>query len=329
MQRHSLVAPEGAGRVDAYLAAALGISRARVQRLIEDGHVTVDGELTRRKQKLRGGEAVEVTVPPPPTVTLEPQDLGVPMLHVDEAVIVVDKPAGLVVHPSRGHPDGTLVNALLHLLPTQPDGEGAPDVEARVRPGIVHRLDKGTSGVMVAARTEDAQTALAAQFAAHTVDRRYCALVWGIPKLASGTIDEPLGRHAKDRKRFAVRPGGKRAVTHYEVVGEAAFGVSGDARGGRLSLIVCRLETGRTHQIRVHLAHQGHPLVGDPLYGPKRGVPVPLRELFGDLDHQLLHAFRLGFVHPQTKKRCRFTTPLPGDFQAIIDGLGLSSPVGA
>jgi len=226
----------------------------------------------------------------------------------------VNKPAGMVVHPAPGHASGTLVNAL---LPDLPD-----EAEDDPRPGIVHRLDRGTSGVLVVARTPDAHAALAAQFAAHSTERRYLALVWGTTRDLSGTIDAPLGRHPSDRKRFAVRPGGRRAITHWWRLAEVRLPEHRDG-GGVLSLIQCRLDTGRTHQVRVHLEHLGLSLLGDPTYGRKRAAPPALAEALATLDHPLLHAWVLAFTHPATGARMHFQTPPPPDFQAFLDTLSI------
>ena len=312
---HALIAPAGAGRLDRWLAGALPGSRSRIAALIEGSRVMVDGRPGRAAQRLSGGERVEVEVDQPPPPALLPQDLDVPVLYQDEAVIVVNKPAGLVVHPAAGHRDGTLVNALL------PDLEAALDEEAPERPGIVHRLDRGTSGVLVVARTAEAMSALAAQFAEHSVERRYLALVWGEPRDAAGTVDAPLGRHPTDRKRFAVVRSGRRAVTHWRRLQTARI-VSG--RGSLpLSLLECRLETGRTHQVRVHLAELGHPVVGDPVYGRRGAPPEPLRAALAGLDHQLLHAAVLGFTHPLSGERLRWETPPPADYLAVLAAVGL------
>lgn len=314
-----LVAPAGAGRLDAWLAGELPVSRSRLAALIKAGAVTVDGEAVKPRHRLLGGEAVRAELPPPPPSELRAQDLPLDILHEDEALLVVDKAAGMVVHPARGHPDGTLVNAVLGRLRGRwPD---APH-----RPGIVHRLDRGTSGVMVVARTPEAHAHLAAQFAERSVERRYVALVRGRMARPEGTVDAPLGRHPKDRVRFAVRPEGKEAVTHWRVLGEAALGAAGDPAGGVLSLLECRLETGRTHQIRVHLAHLGRPLLGDPLYGGRQRTPRALRELMAPVQDQLLHAWRLGFTHPRSGARLRFATEVPAHFAAVLAALELSDP---
>lgn len=324
-EREVLVAPSGKARLDAVLAAALPQSRARLSGLVKAGEVTVDGAIVRQpRHKLRGGERLVVHLPPPPSSTLEAEDLGLPVLHLDEDVVVVHKPAGLVVHPGKGHPRGTLVNGLLHLLRTPAAGDTVRGHAVDpTRPGIVHRLDKGTSGVMVVARHPDAHAHLSQQFHDRTVGRRYLCVVLGGPKDDSGTVDAPLSRHNTDRLRFAVRDGGRRAVTHWRRVGEGRYGVAGDARGGRVSLLVCRLETGRTHQIRVHLQHLGLPIVGDPLYGPKR-TPGPVQRALGEHDAQLLHAFHLAFEPPGGGPRRSFTTPPPAPFVAAVAALGLS-----
>jgi 23S rRNA pseudouridine1911/1915/1917 synthase len=313
---HDLIAPPEAGRLDRWLADVLGLSRAKVVALVDGGCVLVDEQAVKPARKLRGGERVKVAIPPPPDTRLVVQDIPVPILYEDEHVILVDKPAGLVVHPGKGHSDGTLVNALLDKLDPHC---GHPE-----RPGIVHRLDKGTSGVMCVARTQAAYDGLIAQFAEHTVDRRYRALCWGYAKSNSGSMDEPLGRHPKDRKRHAVVQGGKRAVTHWSVEERMRFKVAGG--DGWCSWFECRLETGRTHQVRVHLSHLGHPLVGDPMYTrptykPRAHLPDGIREAVAGLDHQLLHAVMLGFSHPVTGERIERRSELPADYKAVVDAV--------
>jgi len=313
---HEWVAPERAGRIDRWLGEALGVSRGRAVALLVAGHVTVNGATVKPARKLRGGESVRAVIPPLPDTRLVAQDLGVEIVHEDEHVIVVNKRAGLVVHPAKGHPDGTLVNGLLDKLDPHC---GHPE-----RPGIVHRLDKGTSGVMCVARTQAAYDGLTAQFAAHTVHRRYQALCWGYAKSNEGTIDAALGRHPKDRKRFAVVGGAKRAITHWKVLERFRFKVPGG--DGWCSLIECRLETGRTHQVRVHLGHLGHPLVGDPMYTkpaykPRTQVPAAIREALAPVDHQLLHAVELGFEHPVTGERIEQRRDVPDDYQRVLDAL--------
>jgi 23S rRNA pseudouridine1911/1915/1917 synthase len=315
----AFVAPQGAGRIDRWLAGVAEISRNRVQALLEQGRVEVDGVTVRRSHRLVGGEQVVLQLPPTPRFELRAQDIPVQVLHQDPHLLVVVKPAGMVVHPSRGHPDGTLVNALLGA------GHSGDDALAGdpARPGIVHRLDRGTSGVMVVARTPDAHEGLAAQFASHDIERRYLALVWGDPTQARGTIDAPLARHPRDRLRFAVIPGGKHAITHYRVLDRCALPIPGSRSGGRLALVECRLETGRTHQVRVHLTHLGHPLVGDPTYR-RRGIRTPelLRSELKALDHQLLHAWHLGFRHPVSGELMDFHVEPPLDFQRVLGECG-------
>jgi 23S rRNA pseudouridine1911/1915/1917 synthase len=313
---HELTAPPRAGRIDKWVAEALSLSRSRVSALLDDGNITVDGVPVKSARKLRGGEQVRVVIPPSPDSRLVAQDIPVPILFEDESVIIVDKPAGLVVHPAKGHPDGTLVNALFDKLDPHC---GHPE-----RPGVVHRLDKGTSGVMCVARTQQAYDGLTAQFSEHSVDRQYRALCWGYAKDNSGTIDAPLARHPKDRKRYAVVHGGKRAVTHWEVVERFRFKVPGGEAW--VSWIACRLETGRTHQVRVHLSHLGHPLLGDPMYTkpsykPRTQLPEGLRAVVGPLDHQLLHAVSLGLTHPLTGERVVRESAPPEDYQQVLAAL--------
>lgn len=313
-------AAEDAPRLDRWLSEVLELSRGRVQTLLKAGRVSGPAGKVRPSQKVRAGEVYQVCFPPPPSTSLQQQDIDVPVLHEDGAVIVVDKPSGLIVHPGRGHPDGTLCNALLDKLDGLP---GHPQ-----RPGIVHRLDIGTSGVMVVARTQAALDHLAAQFAAHTVDRRYLALVWGFVREESGTIDADLARHPRDRIRFAVVPGGKHAVTHWRVLDRARFKVPSGM--GHLTLVECRLETGRTHQVRIHLSHLGHPLVGDPMYQrpvykPRNHLPAGLREAVDRIDHPLLHARLLGFEHPDGG-RIEHARPVPQDYQDVLDAAGIVVP---
>jgi len=327
-----VVAPPGKGRLDATLAAELPQSRARLAACIKAGEVEVDGEVVcQPRHKLRGGERLTVRLRPSPPTGLVAEDLGLPLLHLDDDVIVVDKPAGIVVHPGKGHPSGTLVNGLLHLL-RQPE----PGAEIRghpvdpARPGIVHRLDRATSGVMVVARHPEAHASLAGQFHDRSVGRRYVCVVLGAPRESAGTVDAALGRHPTDRLRFAVTEPerGRHAVTHWRCLGEGRFGVAGDAQGGRVSLLVCRLETGRTHQIRVHLQHLGLPILGDPLYGPRK-TPGPVQRALGDGAEQLLHAFHLSFDAPGDGTRRCFSTAPPASFRSAVDALGLTGALQA
>ncbi len=286
-------------------------SRAELQRWIDAGRVTVDGAVRRAKDAVREGARVEVR-PMPPRATDVAPDASVVFeeLYADDALVVLVKPPGLVVHPARGHETGTLVHGLLargyFRLEDLEEGDGG-----HARPGIVHRLDKGTSGVMVVARTATAREALKRQFAEHSIERAYDAITAG--RARAGTIRSLHGRHPRDRLRFTTHVAtGKTAVTHVEVCEVLA--------GGRASLVTCRLETGRTHQIRVHLAEAGTPVLGDPLYGKPPRDPT-LRAVARALGHQALHARVLGFVHPTTGEPMRFEAPPPADFAAALQTL--------
>ena len=308
--------PEAAGqRADRFLAESIGtLSRSRVKTLIEAGRATRDGTVfTAPADPVRAGGAYELT--PPDVVDAVPQAQAIPftILHEDRHLIVLDKPAGLVVHPAPGHEDGTLVNALLAHC-----GDSLPGIGGERRPGIVHRLDRDTSGVMVVAKTEQALAALSAKFAARDIERAYTALVWGLLAPAAGEIEGAIGRDPRDRKRMAVvTRGGKPALTRYRTVGVYHAAVS---------LLECHLATGRTHQIRVHLAASGHPVVGDPVYlrripAISRAMPEPARGLLLDFPRQALHAAVLGFRHPATGHEMRFETPLPEDFSTLLSTL--------
>ena len=292
---------EGA-RLDVALAALESeLSRAQIRRLIESGHIRVSDERAKPAHRLRRGERIEGTVPEPEESSVDPEPIPLEIVYEDEDVIVVDKPAGLVVHPAAGVRSGTLVNALLHHCK---ELSGVGGVR---RPGIVHRLDKGTSGLLVAAKNDHAHRALSAQFKAHSTGREYLALVRGQPKAQRGSIDADIGRHPSDRKRFSTRArSGRTAITHWAV----------ERRLRELTLLRVRLETGRTHQIRVHLASIGLPVAGDPLYGGGRKVA---REL--GLERQALHAAVLGFEHPRTGEPLRMSSPLPEDLTQVIANL--------
>lgn len=308
--------PESAGqRLDRFLADSIGtLSRSRVKALIEAGRVARDGVPTREPaEPVRAGVAYTLDLPPPIPAQPQPQAIPFPILYEDADLIVLDKPAGLVVHPAPGNLDGTLVNALL--AHCGPDFTG---IGAERRPGIVHRLDKDTSGVMVVAKTQLASDALTAAFAARELDRAYLALAWGIPSPLQGEIEGAIGRDPRDRKRMAVVPrGGKPALTRYRTL---------QAWHAAVALLECRLATGRTHQIRVHLSTRGYPIVGDPLYlrrvpAVARALPEPLRRQMLDFPRQALHAARLGFAHPRTGAPIVFETPLPADMQALVTAL--------
>jgi 23S rRNA pseudouridine1911/1915/1917 synthase len=304
--------PQDAGgwRLDRALAAALPtLSRERLKALIASGQVSGEaGTLARDPaMKVTPGARFEVVVPDPAPAHNEAQEIPLAIVYEDEHLIVIDKPAGLVVHPAAGNLDGTLVNALLHHCKGSLSGIGGVE-----RPGIVHRIDKDTSGLMVAAKTDPAHVGLSAQFARHSIDRRYKAIVAGIPRLTEGTIDAPLARSAANRKKIAIVTDGrgKRAVTHYTVL-ERLKGAA---------LVECRLETGRTHQVRVHMASIGHPLLGDPVYGRIRPEH---RDILNRLKfkRQALHAARLGFVHPVTSEALCFDSEIPRDMHDLFSKL--------
>lgn len=304
------VPPDKAGeRLDRFLASAVGgLSRTRLQRLIVAGRVTgLDGMPTLAStSKVRANETYTITIPAIRTGGPAPQRMDLDILFEDQDLIVINKPAGIVVHPAPGHPDGTLVNALLGHC-----GPAFANIGGVARPGIVHRLDMGTSGILVAAKSEHAYLALTRMFAAHTIERAYRTVVWGIPSARTGTIDGPIGRSPRNRKKMAIlRRGGKPAITHYDVI---------HPLGHELALIECRLETGRTHQIRVHLTHIGHPIVGDPTYGRGRAKPESIIGAWiRQVNRPLLHACRLGFVHPVSRERVLFESPLPPIFDELF-----------
>lgn len=283
-------------RLDAALAALLPeLSRSAVQRLLEDGAVTLDGRPVRKNAKLPAGTVLNVEIPEAKPTENPAQDIPLDVVYEDDDVIVVNKPSGLVVHPAPGHPDGTLVNALLYHC-----GNSLSGVGGALRPGIVHRIDRDTSGLIIAAKNDYAHQFLSAQLADHTLARTYECIVVGNLREDSGTVDAPIARDSRDRKRMAVVPGGRRAVTHWEVI----------ARYPGYTHVRCRLETGRTHQIRVHMAYLGHPILGDTVYGAKKAVP--------GLTGQCLHAVGLQFIHPRTKELVSLTCPLPEEFTAML-----------
>lgn len=301
-------------RLDKALVDAFpDLSRARLKALIETGAVTMAGQPVRPSQRVRMGEEITVEIPDAVAAVPEPQDLPLPILFQDDDVIVVHKPAGMVVHPSAGHFEGTLVNALLH------HATGLSGIGGVLRPGIVHRLDGGTSGVMVVAKHDIAHRALTTQFAVHSVERRYLAVVHRVLPLDRGTFRSQLSRDPDDRLRIAsVERGGRHAITHWEV----------KARGDRCCLVECRLETGRTHQVRVHLSEAGYPILGDRTYSRRDCVPTAtMREAVEALTHPMLHAYLLAFDHPNGTERMRFVAPPPDDFVAICGLAGLPIPV--
>ena len=283
-------------RLDAFLASSLdGLTRSQATRLIESGEVAVNGRAVGKSYKLAGGEDIAVTLPEPEPVEAVPQDIPLDVVYEDADVIVVNKPSGMVVHPAPGHPDGTLVNALLcHCAGTLSGIGGA------LRPGIVHRIDRDTSGLIIAAKNDAAHQYLSAQLADHTLARTYECIVAGALREDRGTVDAPIARHPTDRKRMAVVAGGREAVTHWEVI----------ARYPGYTHVRCRLETGRTHQIRVHMAYIGHPILGDTVYGAKKEVP--------GLTGQCLHAVGLRFLHPRTHEVVELSCPLPDEFTRML-----------
>ncbi len=300
MIRELTAGAEDAGlRLDAFLAREFpDLSRSRVQQLLEQGCVLLEGKPGKKNLRLSPGMRLTLDLPEPEPLELLPEELPLDILYEDDELLVINKPKGMVVHPAPGHESGTLVNALLHHC-----GDSLSGIGGVRRPGIVHRLDKDTSGLMLAAKTDRAHASLTAQLSDHSLHRVYEALLIGTPRAAEGMVDLPVGRHPRDRKKMAAGvPGGRSAVTHYRVL-EVFPGYSH---------VECRLETGRTHQIRVHMASLGHPVAGDPLYGGK--CPLPLTS-------QCLHAREIRFRHPVTGEDMTFACPLPPEFQGVLEKL--------
>lgn len=290
------------GRIDKTLATLIAdVSRSQLKKWIEDGNIKVNGDSVKPKYHLQVGDVVHIVPEQPTKIDLEPENIPLDIVYEDDDVIVVNKPQGMVVHPAPGHPNHTLVNALLYHSPLS-------HINGEFRPGIVHRIDKDTSGLLMVAKNDHAHRSLAAQLKAKSTQREYVALVHGVIKEDQGTIDAPLGRSPKDRKKQAVVPDGRHAVTHFKVL----------TRYRHYTLVACRLETGRTHQIRVHMKYIGHPLAGDPLYGPKKTLPG---------NGQYLHARLLGFRHPVTGKEMLFTAPLPDWFAKMLRHLDATDQV--
>lgn len=287
---------ENAGkRIDVFVTEMAGdITRSFAQKLIESGEVGVEGrEKVAKNYKISRGDVIRVNIPEPEELEIVPQDIPLDIVYEDADLLVVNKPKGMVVHPAPGNPDGTLVNAIMFHC-----GDSLSSINGVIRPGIVHRIDKDTSGLLVVAKNDAAHRKLAEQFAVHSITREYRAITYNNFKEDEGTVDAPVGRDPGNRLRMAVTDAahGRRAVTNYKVL----------KRSGRFTYIACRLETGRTHQIRVHMAHIKHPLVGDPVYGPKKGVP--------GIGSQALHAILLGFIHPSTGEYVEFRSELPDTF---------------
>lgn len=295
------VSPEDAGvRIDKYLAEQLpDITRSYLQKLLKDGSVQMNGKPVKASTKTAAGALIALTIPEPEEPEILPEDIPLDILYEDSDVILINKPKNMVVHPAAGHYTGTLVNALMYHCRSDLSG-----INGVLRPGIVHRIDKDTTGVLIVCKNDRAHNALAEQLKEHSITRKYRAIVCGNLKEDEGTVDAPLGRHPQDRKRMAiVRSGGKRAVTHYRVL----------ERFGNNTYIECQLETGRTHQIRVHMASLGHPLLGDEIYGRAKS---PFK-----LEGQTLHAMVLGFIHPTTGEYMEFEAPLPEYFEKLLEKL--------
>ncbi|HLO75462.1 MAG TPA: RluA family pseudouridine synthase [Magnetospirillum sp.] len=308
------VLPEEAGqRLDKWLSARLpDLSRTRLKSLIESGQVrSAEATIADASAKVKAGQEFAIAVPPDQPAEPEAQEIALAVVYEDDDLIVIDKPAGMVVHPAPGSPDQTLVNALLAHC-----GESLSGIGGVRRPGIVHRIDKDTSGLLVVAKNDRAHHALSQQFAAHTLERAYKALVWGMPTPPQGDIEGAIGRSPQDRKKMSiVTHGGKPAHTRYRVVRPFA--------GGTVSLVECRLSTGRTHQIRVHMTSIGHPLVGDQTYGRSRAaklraIPETGRHLLAAFPRQALHAYLLGFIHPATGEAIRFESEIPNDISNLM-----------
>ena len=286
-------------RIDRYLSLLMdGFSRSYIQKIIRDGAVTVDSKAVKASYRITEGEEVKILIPEPIELDIEAENIPLDIVYEDDDILIINKAQGMVVHPAPGHYSGTLVNALLYHC-----RDSLSDINGVMRPGIVHRIDRDTSGLLVVCKNNNAHHALAEQFAVHSITRSYRAIVYNNLKQDEGTIDAPLARMKNDRKKIGIDPSGKRAVTHYQVI----------ERFGQYTDVECRLETGRTHQIRVHMASIGHPLVGDPVYGPAK-------ERF-HLNGQMLHAMTLGFIHPTTKNYISFTAPLPDYYTALLERL--------
>lgn len=301
MIKQYFVEPDEAGeRIDRWLSEQdEEFSRSRVQKLLKDGAVTVNGSAVKSSYKVEDGDVIEADVPEPVETEIIPEDIPLDILYEDEDVILVNKPKGMVVHPAPGHYSGTLVNALMYHCKDQLSG-----INGELRPGIVHRIDRDTTGVLVICKNDQAHRSLAEQLKVHSINRRYYAIVSGNLKEDDGTVDSPISRHPTDRKKMcAGAKGGRNAVTHWHVL----------ERFGRYTMIECKLETGRTHQIRVHMASIGHPILGDTVYGPEK---QPFH-----LEGQTLHAGILGFIHPRTGEYVEFSAPLPEYFEDLLEKL--------
>ncbi len=296
MDEIKIIAQESVARLDKFISDNSDISRSYAAKLIEDGLVTMNGKKAAKKDKVKSGDEIVISVPEPVEMEAKPQNIPIDVVYEDDSVIVVNKPQGMVVHPAAGNPDGTLVNGLLY-------HSKLSTINGVVRPGIVHRIDKDTSGLLVVAKTNMAHEALSAQLKERKAMRKYWCIVNGNIKEDTGTVNKPIDRHPTDRKRMAIIDGGREAITHFTVID----------RFGAYTLVECALETGRTHQIRVHMASLGHSIVGDTVYGVKKD-----REKGKG---QLLHAKTIGFSHPETGEIMEFTSELPPHFSAALDKL--------
>lgn len=320
-QRRFHVDADDAGeRLDRWLTRQeASLSRSRIQQLITQGHVLVEGQSVPASTALKAGQMVSLQIPLAVSTTLVAQAMDLDIIFEDAHLVVVNKPAGLVVHPAAGNPDKTLVNALLAHC-----GDSLRGIGGELRPGIVHRLDKDTSGLLVAAKSGEVHANLSEQFAEHTIERSYDALIWGVPLPRTGVISGQIGRSTSDRQKMAVRQaGGKYAETHYKTK---------EAFGKVAALVACVLETGRTHQIRVHLSSLGHSVIGDPVYGSNRSKPMKeltddAAEAVNNFKRQALHARVLGFTHPITSKELRFECAPPDDFQALTEALRIATKI--
>lgn len=286
---------ETAKRIEVFVAEEASVSRSRAVQLLEEGCVTVNGKTASKKTKLKNGDALEITVPDPILYEATPEDIPLDIVYEDDSLLVVNKPKGMVVHPAAGNYSGTLVNALMYHC-----GESLSGINGVMRPGIVHRIDKNTSGLLMVAKNDFSHNFLAEQIKEHSFTREYEAVVYGNVKTDEGTVNAPIDRHPIKRKQMCVKDGGREAVTHYKVI----------ERFGGFTHLRLRLETGRTHQIRVHMAYLGHPVAGDEVYGPKKVI--------GYLCGQCLHAKRLGFVHPESKEYREFDSSLPEYFESFL-----------
>ena len=302
----TVTAEQAGQRIDKFLSENYkGMSRSAITRLIEDGMALVNGEAVPKSRKLSAGDRISLTIPEPRELDVEPEHIPLDIVYEDSSLRVVNKPKGMVVHPAAGNESGTLVNALLFHCRDSLSG-----INGVLRPGIVHRIDKDTSGLLMVAKTDPAHRSLAEQIKEHSFMREYLAIVYGNIRDDSGTVDAPIGRHKTDRKRMAVtQQNSREAVTHFEVL----------ERFGDFTLARCRLETGRTHQIRVHMAHIGHPVAGDPVYGPKKVIT--------SLEGQALHAYKLGFVHPESGEYMEFCSDPPEVFTKFLSRLRAKSDI--